>query len=91
MRKPDLERPHPIPFIGGTQKIYRFPNGYGASVINSHFCYGGDRGLYELAVLGFNSSDITDLYVIYDAPIDSPQGHLTEEDVDGLLGQIEKF
>ena len=37
--------------MGGIQKIYSFPNGYGASVIKHEGSYGGSDGLWELAVL----------------------------------------
>lgn len=37
--------------LGSVQWIYRFANGYGASVINDG--YGSDRGLYELRVIRF--------------------------------------
>jgi len=33
------------------QKIYRFPNGYGASVVSNEMTYGGKDGLFEVAVL----------------------------------------
>ena len=36
---------------GGIQRIYKFPNGYGASVIRHKGSYGYDQGLWELAVL----------------------------------------
>ena len=31
------------------QKIYSFPNGYGASVIKGKYTYGGPEGLWEIA------------------------------------------
>lgn len=37
-------------------KIYKFDNGYGASVISSEFSYGGDKGLFEVAVLDANGA-----------------------------------
>jgi len=36
---------------GGIQKIYRFDNGYGASVIQHKGSYGFNQGLWEIAVL----------------------------------------
>lgn len=36
----------------GEQHVYKFSNGYGASVIRNPYSYGGSEGLYELAVLG---------------------------------------
>lgn len=29
-----LEQPHPAPYVGGVQRVYRFPGGYGLSLIN---------------------------------------------------------
>lgn len=39
------------PCNGGTQKLYRFENGYGASVIKHPFSYGSGQGLWELACI----------------------------------------
>ena len=38
----------------GLQHIYKFPNGYGASVIKTDYSYGGKNGLWELAVYDFS-------------------------------------
>ncbi|WP_249182454.1 hypothetical protein [Burkholderia ambifaria] len=38
---------------GGEQKVYRFDNGYGASVVRHQYSYGGDRGQWELGVVKF--------------------------------------
>lgn len=35
-------------------KIYRFDNGYGASVVSGPHTYGGKDGLFEIAVLDKN-------------------------------------
>jgi hypothetical protein len=70
---------------GGTQIVYTFPNGYGASVVNHSFSYGGHRGLFEMAVL--HNDQIT-----YDTPLtDDVIGNLTMEDVLGYLEQIKSL
>jgi len=96
LRKPNLERPHPVGF--GVQKIYRFENGYGASVVRFK-CSTGDYGSYtvdetewELAVLRFEGKDITDFDLEYSTPItDNVLGHLSDSEVDEILGQIERL
>jgi hypothetical protein len=63
-----------------------FDNGYGASIVTGPHTYGGDRGLYELAVLG------SDGRLTYDTPVtDDVEGYLTEEDVTKLLTQIQNL
>jgi hypothetical protein len=49
---------------GGTQDIYRFDNGYGASVIDSYMSYGT-----ELAVLTFDTEDNLKFELNYDTGI----------------------
>ncbi len=56
MRQATMERPHPAG-MGGTQRIYRFGNGYGASVVQFPYSYGGDRGMWELAVTKYEGED----------------------------------
>jgi len=71
---------------GGTQRIFSFPNSaYQASVICHKYSYGGDIGLFELAVLKggkvcYTSGITTDVI-----------GHLTEEEVQKLIKQIAKL
>jgi hypothetical protein len=79
------DRPHPSG-MGGVQKVYRFPNQYGASVIRSFFSYGGDEGLWELGVVKWNGEKFA---LTYDTPItDDVLGHLTDEQVQETLKQI---
>jgi len=71
------------------QKLYRFPNGFGASVIRGEFSYGGEDGLWELAVIKFNNEGG---YVLtYPKEVCSDEdveGWLTDEQVDEKLVQI---
>lgn len=87
-------RPHRMG--GGTQTLYRFPhNNYGASVVQHTFSYGGDRGLWELAVIQFDdtgSEDPEDWHfkLTYKTPItDDVIGYLNEGEIEGILFQIE--
>jgi hypothetical protein len=71
--------------LDGVQNIYRFDNGYGASVIRNNFSYGGSEGLWELAVLDFTK----DGAITYETPItDDVIGYLTDEDVQATLADI---
>jgi hypothetical protein len=72
---------------GGIQSLFRFDNGYGASVVQGPYTYGGDRGLWELAVIVWNGDDYD---LTYETPVtDDVIGHLGEGDVGELLMQIE--
>ncbi len=71
----------------GEQIVHRFDNGYGASVVSSAYSYGGDCGLYEIAVLKFDGEAWE---INYDTPItDDVLGYLTPEDVQRYLAEIE--
>lgn len=72
------------PLNGGTQQVYKFNNGYGASVIRGGFmAYGG----LELAVLKFKGDDWS---LCYDTEItDDVIGYLDEEELTELLKRIE--
>jgi len=89
MREAYIERAHPT-CPGGILKIYKFPNGYGASVIRTACSSGGDRGLWELAVVQYSKEDPERFHLTYDTPLTSNVlGHLNEGAVDGLLSAIE--
>ncbi len=71
------------PYQDGWLKRYMFSNGYGASVVCHSFSYGGNNGLFELAVLD-KDGELT-----YDTPITNDViGHLTQEEVDVFLERI---
>ena len=82
----DLEfNPHPN-HLGGVQARIYFDNGYGASVVQTPHTYGGDMGLYELAVFG------KDGHITYDTTITNDvEGYLSEDDVTNLLEQIQQL
>jgi hypothetical protein len=82
----DLEFVEHPSHIGGVQARITFDNGYGASVVKTPYSYGGDRGLYELAVL-------KDDELHYDNPVANGdvRGFLTEDAVTELLIQIQKL
>jgi hypothetical protein len=63
-----------------------FDNEYGVSVVKTPYTYGGDNGLYELAV--FKDGDIH-----YDNPIANGDvvGYLRPEDVTDAMLVIQKF
>lgn len=70
---------------GGVQRVYKFPNGYGASVIRHKGSYGYQKGLWELAVL-FGGE------LCYDTEItDDVIGHLNDPEVDQLLRRIHRL
>ena len=82
----DLEFVEHPSHIGGVQARITFDNGYGASVVKTPHSYGGDRGLYELAVLG------TDGHLTYDTPITNDViGYLRDIDVTDVMEKIQQL
>jgi hypothetical protein len=85
--QPTLERS--ISAIGNHQRIFRFDNGYGASVIQGRYTYGGKAGLFELAVVRLTGDSADDFELTYDTPItDDVIGHLSEDEVQETLAKI---
>ena len=79
---------------GGIAARYFFPNGYGVSVVRfttpfGSGSYGAEEGLYEAEVL----KGVEDNWEIcYDTHItEDVLGHLTEEEVEDVLQQIENL
>jgi len=70
------------------QKLYRFPNGFGASVIRGEFSYGGEDGLWELGVIKFDGDGYKLTYPKDICPDEDVVGWLTDEQVDEKLVQI---
>ena len=89
MKTPTIEHPHPAG-MGGVQRIYRYENGYGASVIQFAYSYGGDEGKWELAVIKYQNKYSEEFRIAYDTPITGDVlGYLSEDEVDDILTQIE--
>ena len=81
----DLEfKTHPQ--LNGIITRITFDNGYGASVVKHEHSYGGDKGLYELAVLG-KDGELT-----YDTPITNDViGYLRPMDVTDVMEKIQQL
>ena len=68
----------------GAQIYYRFPNGYGASIINHKYSYGN-----ELVVLRFDRKTGRPA-IIYDTPVtDTVIGYLNNRTLGDVLAKIE--
>ncbi len=84
----------------GTQRVFRFPNGFGASVVKWTMkidgrptggsfggSYGASDGLYELAVTAYSSEEHSAL--TYETPVTSDVlGYLTADEVEAHLQDI---
>jgi hypothetical protein len=82
----DLEFIEHPSHIGGVQARIQFENGYGASVVKTPYTYGGDRGLYELAVLDSDGN------LTYDTPITNDViGYLRDIDVTDVMEKIQQL
>ena len=80
--------------VGNKQWLYRFANGYGASVVQGQYTYGGPEGLYELAVIKFDCpsgiwSGADQWELTYETPVTNDVlGWLSVEDVAAALVRI---
>ena len=82
----DLEFVSHPSHIEGVQARIQFENGYGASVVKTPYSYGGDRGLYELAVLD------NDGHLTYATPVTSDViGYLRDIDVTDVMEKIQQL
>ncbi len=72
--------------LGGVMSRIQFENGYGASVVKTDYTYGGDKGLYELAVLDSEG------HLTYSTPVtDDVIGYLRPEDVTDVMEKIQQL
>jgi len=73
----------------GHHRIYRFPNGYGASVVDDG--YGAEGGKFELALIEFEERGPKYKLAKHSPMFDDVHGWLTEEGVQELLLEISKL
>lgn len=73
-------------YLSGKRCKIQFENGYGASIVSHTRSYGGDEGLYEVAVLFDN-------IIHYDNPVANGDviGYLNEDDVNDIIIKIQKL
>ena len=72
--------------LDGVGYEYKFDNGYGASVVCHSGSYGGNQGLYEIAVLDSKGD------LCYDTPItDDVIGYANEDKVLDTLHRIKSL
>lgn len=89
MREPFFKREHPGG-LGGLQLLYRFDNGFGASVVRFRGSFGGTEGKWELAVIHYTGEDEYSFEVRYDTAVThSLLGFLSDAEVEELLTKIE--
>jgi hypothetical protein len=76
----------PHPMGQGILAREEFTNGWGITTVKTPYTYGGDRGLYEIAVW-------KDGEIHYDNPVAKGDvvGYLREEDVSDAMLLIQKF
>ena len=81
----DLEfKPHPLG--DGIQAVMHFEKGFGVSVVQTPYSYGGKMGLYEIAVIDSEGQ------VVYDTAVaDGVVGYLRPEDVTDVMEKIQKL
>ena len=72
------------------QYIFKFNNGYGASVIKNAGSYGHHDGLWEMALIRFDENDNWELTYEHDF-VDDVKGFLKNEEVNDLLEKIMKI
>jgi hypothetical protein len=72
--------------MGGVMSRIIFDNGYGASIVCTPHTYGGDKGLYEIAVLDSEGK------LTYDTTVtDDVIGYLRPEDVTDVMERIQQL
>ena len=76
-----------LPDLSGVYCRIMFENGFGASIVKHKYSYGGNDGLYEIAVL----DDIEGGPIYYTSVTNDVLGHLSESDVEIHLNEIKNL
>jgi len=72
--------------MGGVMSRIIFDNGFGASIVCTPHTYGGDKGLYEIAVLD------TEGKLTYNTSVtDDVIGYLRPQDVTDVMEKIQQL
>ena len=94
------------PLWEGRQRLYRFENNFGASVVRHNGSYGGSEGLWELAVIKWSEEPVDPDYdfedafdpgntawrIVYDTPITNDViGWLEESEIEPILLKIKSL
>ena len=78
--------------VDGVHYIFKFENGYGASVIKGWCTFGYREDKWELGVIFFDPENPDDYSLAYNTPLtDDVIGYLTDEEVRELLGKIKEL
>lgn len=72
----------------GVQLVYKFPNGFGASVIKGEYSYGGKNNLWEIAPWNSSRDFIGRSLLDWE---DDVLGHLNDNEVNNVLSQIKNL
>ena len=68
-----------------------YDNNSGVSVVRGPYTFGGDKGLYELAIIYMAPED-KESRICYDTPITNDvMGHLAPEDVTEIMKQVSEL
>lgn len=75
-----------------TESAWHFyDNNYGVSVVRGPYTFGGNIGLYELAIIYMAPED-KESRICYDTPITNDvMGYLTPEDVTKIMKQVSEL
>lgn len=75
--------------MNGVAAWLMFDNHFGVSVIKGPYSHGGDKGLYEVAVI-YMSPEMKESQIHYNNPVAQGDviGHLTEDDVSDVIERV---